>query len=140
VSPSAPNEDDYVAVDSALVGEVVLFVRSHETPVPAKYASAVRYTLAELEKLQGMGGEEELRVLHATKKYLGGVLIRAPEAPPFEPPPNQAVHDMFDRPHRFCCPTQPAPGHRLWRSIYGVVVCGTCHPPAVPRLVAKWIE
>ena len=26
-----------------------------------------------------------------------------------------------------------------WRSIHGVVVCGNCHPPAVPQLVAEWI-
>ena len=28
---------------------------------------------------------------------------------------------------------------RFWRSIYGVVVCGTCHPPASPGRVAEWI-
>ena len=29
---------------------------------------------------------------------------------------------------------------RFWRSVYGVVVCGTCHPPAAPDLVTEWIE
>ena len=28
---------------------------------------------------------------------------------------------------------------RFWRSIHGVVVCGTCHPPAAPRLVERWL-
>ena len=29
---------------------------------------------------------------------------------------------------------------RGWRSIHGSVVCGTCHPPATPGLVAEWID
>ena len=28
----------------------------------------------------------------------------------------------------------------FWRSIHGVVICGTCHPPASPDLVAEWLE
>ena len=28
---------------------------------------------------------------------------------------------------------------RWWLSIYGVVVCGVCHPPAAPRLVERWL-
>lgn len=28
-----------------------------------------------------------------------------------------------------------------WRSIYGPhVICATCHPPAVPEIVAEWLE
>ncbi len=55
------------------------------------------------------------------------------------PPPNAAVRDMFEKSSRYCSPTHPAPGHRLWRSIHGVVVCGDCHPPATPNLVAEWL-
>ncbi|MBZ5639929.1 MAG: hypothetical protein LAO51_14375 [Acidobacteriia bacterium] len=29
---------------------------------------------------------------------------------------------------------------RFWRSIHGALVCGTCHPPAAPELVAEWID
>jgi hypothetical protein len=29
---------------------------------------------------------------------------------------------------------------RFWRSIHGVVVCGTCHPPGAPGLVTEWID
>jgi hypothetical protein len=29
---------------------------------------------------------------------------------------------------------------KWWRSIYGVVVCGWCHPPAAPELVAEWLD
>lgn len=28
---------------------------------------------------------------------------------------------------------------RFWRSIHGVIVCGICHPPAAPNLVAEWV-
>jgi hypothetical protein len=27
---------------------------------------------------------------------------------------------------------------RRWRSLYGVVICARCHPPASPKLVAAW--
>lgn len=27
-----------------------------------------------------------------------------------------------------------------WESVYGVVVCGACHPPAVPELVRRWLK
>ena len=27
----------------------------------------------------------------------------------------------------------------FWRSVHGVVICGDCHPPASPRLVAEWL-
>jgi hypothetical protein len=29
---------------------------------------------------------------------------------------------------------------RYWRSIHGPVVCGTCHPPASPDLVDRWLD
>ena len=29
---------------------------------------------------------------------------------------------------------------RFWKSIYGVIVCGRCHPPAHDRLVSEWID
>jgi hypothetical protein len=42
-------------------------------------------------------------------------------------------------------PKQPTPcrypGHRRrWRSIYGMLLCGTCQPPADKKLVAGWFE
>jgi hypothetical protein len=30
-------------------------------------------------------------------------------------------------------------GNRMWRSTHNVVICGICHPPAKPYLVAEWI-
>ncbi len=29
---------------------------------------------------------------------------------------------------------------RFWRSPYGEIICGRCHPPAAPGLVAEWVE
>jgi hypothetical protein len=31
-------------------------------------------------------------------------------------------------------------GTRHWKSIYGAVVCGGCHPPVNPDLVAEWLD
>lgn len=31
-------------------------------------------------------------------------------------------------------------GTRFWRSIYNVIVCARCHPPAAPQLVAEWLD
>ncbi len=31
-------------------------------------------------------------------------------------------------------------GTRYWLSVYHALVCGICHPPADPSLVAEWIE
>ena len=29
---------------------------------------------------------------------------------------------------------------RRWLSVYGAVICGTCHPPADPSLVVRWVR
>src|SRR3989442_418055 len=31
-------------------------------------------------------------------------------------------------------------GRRFWRSVHGPVICGQCHPPGSPSLVADWVE
>ena len=28
---------------------------------------------------------------------------------------------------------------RFWQSVHGAIVCGTCHYPASPDLVARWL-
>lgn len=35
----------------------------------------------------------------------------------------------------YCCK-----GSRWWLSRYGVLICTTCHPPAVPGLVARYVD
>lgn len=56
----------------------------------------------------------------------------SPAAPPAEPPTAQA-RDVL--PPCYCCR-----GTKFWKSVHGVIVCGACHPPAVPELVAEWLE
>jgi hypothetical protein len=34
----------------------------------------------------------------------------------------------------YCCG-----GRHWWLSVYGVLVCATCHPPVVPEMVARWV-
>ncbi len=29
---------------------------------------------------------------------------------------------------------------RFWLSVYGVMICATCHPPAVETLVVRWLD
>ncbi|MBC7105471.1 MAG: hypothetical protein H5T97_06010 [Firmicutes bacterium] len=41
------------------------------------------------------------------------------------------------RPHGTCF---ACGGSRWWVSVRGAVVCGTCHPPPDPSLVARWVE
>jgi hypothetical protein len=36
------------------------------------------------------------------------------------------------------CPT--CRERRFWRSTYGRVTCGVCHPPAAPELVERWLS
>lgn len=35
----------------------------------------------------------------------------------------------------YCCK-----GSRWWLSRYGVLICATCHPPAVASIVARWVD
>ena len=30
-------------------------------------------------------------------------------------------------------------GRRFWRSVHGVIVCATCHPPAASERVERWM-
>ena len=31
-------------------------------------------------------------------------------------------------------------GSQFWRSVYGVVICGRCHPPADAQLIQAWMD
>lgn len=53
-------------------------------------------------------------------------LLKVDTEPSLELPPRR----------RFDCPG--CGSGRFWRSILGVVVCGVCHPPAHPDVVAEW--
>jgi hypothetical protein len=64
------------------------------------------------------------------------------EAPDL-PEVDRVTFDDLPGPAAVCAGVHPCPwcGRRSWwRSIYGVVVCGWCHPPAAPELVAEWLD
>jgi hypothetical protein len=50
----------------------------------------------------------------------------------------QHVHVLEIPAVSWCCPV--CHGTRRWRSIYDVLICGACHPPADVALVAAWLE
>ncbi len=83
---------DFAAVGSDLLGDEILFIRDDQVQVPERYAPAVRYTLMEPEKIQGLD-EDELRALHAAKKALGGMVVSGPEVPEGPPEVVQAIED-----------------------------------------------
>ena len=37
-------------------------------------------------------------------------------------------------------PCRACRGTRFWRSVHDIVVCGDCHPPPSPALVAAWLD
>ena len=49
--------------------------------------------------------------------------------------PNISAEPSRRSPVCFACKTS-----RFWLSIHGVTVCGLCHPPGSPDLVAEWIK
>lgn len=69
---------------------------------------------------EARGGKEGIK---GTKGVLPAAVVgaAAQSLPDFAPCP--------------CCQSR-----RFWRSIHGKTVCAFCHPPAVPQLVAEWIE
>lgn len=63
---------------------------------------------------------DDLRAaIRERKPALLQILSPAPEPPPARKCP--------------CCG-----GRRWWLSTAGATICGRCHPPASPRLVAQW--
>ncbi len=71
----------------------------------------------------------------------GRLGLQSPDAPV----PFPTWEDLPEWSHRM--PAEPAGGacwwcgrREWWRSIHGAVVCGHCHPPAVPGLVAEWLN
>jgi len=66
---------------------------------------------------------DELRTERAAIKEFSGNLPR-------EQAESEAVRDI---------PCYVCDSRTFWVSTYGVIVCGRCHPPATPKLVARWI-
>jgi hypothetical protein len=63
----------WVAVRSAALGQLVVWVRDDSVQVPARYANAPVYTLEELRLLQDCcAGPEHLQLIHEVRGLLGG--------------------------------------------------------------------
>jgi hypothetical protein len=70
---------------------------------------------------------ESLRLFARVEKVFPGAKLRYDIPPLPLPPPKD--------------PSCPVCGRReRWVSIHGVSVCGYCHPPASPELVARWTD
>ncbi len=101
---------------------------------PAVEAAARRletHTLIELANDAQIPAEDQEAYRREVHRRAQGLLD---ECDGRRPHPNRSVHDMFDRLAGGQCRR-----HRHWRSTSGVVVCGECHPPAHPALVAEWL-
>jgi hypothetical protein len=81
---------------------------------------------------------EVLTLLRQHKATLLTLLQLPPGASPLPEAGNHADHipllSLASRPGTcYACGTT-----RRWRSVYGAMVCGICHPPADAALVAAW--
>ncbi len=61
--------------------------------------------------------------------------IKGTEGVPSAKSGGTAAHILPNLAACSCCQSR-----RFWKSIHGKIVCSFCHPPAVPQLVAEWIE
>jgi hypothetical protein len=95
----------------------------------------VAYFLDEIERLRELKEHDpatfpsKLRAIHQAKQAFGAVL--------------DAVEQVVQPSHGSGLQRQPGAcyrcgGTRRWRSIYGVLLCAHCHPPADAALVAGW--
>ena len=66
--------------------------------------------------------ESDLAALKALKPQILATIQR--------PAPSRSVTSITCHSCRAC---------HFWVSVYGVTICAVCHPPADPRLIAKWI-
>ena len=106
---------DKAVSDSAAVNDITALVellRSHREDLPAEVAEAI------------------VRV----EARFGGVIVGVALD---DPDTELSVHRHRDQRTAFCFACK---GHHLWRSVYGAVVCGDCHPPAAEHLVAAWLD
>jgi len=65
-------------------------------------------------------------------------LIKGGFAEPAELPPDKnAEIPGWQRPDRSCYVCHSTGS---WVSIYGVILCSRCHPPACPEIVKEWLH
>ena len=73
-------------------------------------------------------------ILSTLRRHKPGILaLLGQEETTDEPSPRPRDKDHGGPRRCFACR-----GTRFWISIYGVTVCGKCHPPATDALIAGW--
>ena len=85
--------------------------------------------LTNLTKLSGGGKAGDVRRLSYLKLAFGATILSV-----------LADSETGDAQSALVSPCRSCHGTRFWLSIHGVIVCGLCHPPGSPDLVAEWIE
>ena len=75
-------------------------------------------------------GRDDVRRLARLKFELQAEILRLEPPDELAPTPSRPAG----------CRCRACRGTRFWLSIHGVTVCGKCHAPASPDLVARWIE
>jgi len=103
-------------------------------------AQAAGFTVAvEGERLQVRGPKAAVAILNQLRERKADIvrLLRGPD--------DADDDEEFEPPPRAMPPSPPWCQYRShwhgWRSIYGPhLICATCHPPAIPGVVAEWLE
>ncbi len=84
--------------------------------------------LTDLITLPGLTQPDLVSLAHLKLEFDADVVAVAPDRPEEPSIPTKEPR---------CC--RACRGTRFWVSIHGQEVCATCHPPASPDLVARWI-
>ncbi len=94
-----------------------------------------RYLPADPQHLQHPNGSEPLRCDTHPQQPLSVAVQKS------SPIPHQyeLVADVADQGPGAPKPCYACHRSRFWRSRFGGIVCGTCHPPTDPALVAGWL-
>lgn len=70
----------YAGVSSAIIGDIVVFVRDDSVCVPAKWSDKVRFTMDELSLMIG-SSPEAVKQIHEVKRVFGGTVVSAGDDP-----------------------------------------------------------
>lgn len=70
----------YAGISSAIIGDIVIFVRDDSVCVPAKWSGKVRFTMDELSLMIG-SSPEAVKQIHEVKRVFGGTVVPAGDDP-----------------------------------------------------------
>lgn len=70
----------YAGISSAIIQDIVVFVRDDSVPVPAKWSGKVRFTMDELSLMIG-SSPEAVKQIHEVKRVFGGRVVPNDDSP-----------------------------------------------------------